>query len=204
MDIGKAFDSIWHDDLVYKLIKMKVPTYLTRLINAFIRHRKFAVHINGSTSNKINIPAGLAQGTCISPLLYSLFVADMPTDSKVNTALYADDTAIYTSAKQSNTIVNRLNSSLATLQAYFIKWKIKINIGKTQAIIFPFNNKRRRIPTVPLKNGEQIIELSKSVKYLGVTFDSKLTFGEHISNAIDKASKCLKALFSMLTHKSHR
>lgn len=203
LDIEKAFDSIWHDGLIYKLIKMKIPTYLMRLINAFIRNRHFAVHINNSASNNINIPAGLAQGTCISPLLYSLYVADMPSDDKVNTALYADDTAIYTAAKQSNTIVNRLNNSLAELQKYFIKWKIKSNITKTQAIIFPFNNQRRRTPTVPLKNGQEIIELSKSIKYLGITFDSKLTFGQHITNAIDKANKCFKALFPMLAPKSH-
>lgn len=102
LDIEKAFDSIWHDGLIHKLIKMKLPTYLIRLINSFIRNRQFAVHINGCTSNRVNIPAGLAQGTCISPILYALFVADIPVNSETQLALYADDTAIYTSAKQSN------------------------------------------------------------------------------------------------------
>lgn len=105
LDIEKVFNSIWHDGLIYKLIQMKLPTYLVRMINAFIRNRKFAVHVNNSVSNYINLPAGLAQGTCISPILYALFVADMPIADQTDIALYADDTAIYTSAKQSKTII---------------------------------------------------------------------------------------------------
>lgn len=68
LDIEKAFDSIWHDGLIYKLIKMKLPIYLIRIINSFIRKRQFAVHINDATSNTIEIDTGLAQGTCISSL----------------------------------------------------------------------------------------------------------------------------------------
>lgn len=95
LDIAKAFDSIWHDGLIYKLIKMKIPTFLIRMLNAFIRNRYFEVHINNSISNKIHIPAGLAQGTSISPILYSLYVADIPTNQNTQLALYADDLFIF-------------------------------------------------------------------------------------------------------------
>lgn len=81
LDIEKAFDSIWHDGLVYKLIKMKLPTHIIRMVDALIRNKKFTVHVNHSISSSVNIPAGLAQGTCISPILYALFVADMPVTS---------------------------------------------------------------------------------------------------------------------------
>lgn len=203
LDIEKAFDSIWHDGLMFKLINMKLPIYLLRLIQSFIHNRQFAVHINSCISSSINIPAGLAQGTCISPILYSLFIADMPTDIKVSTALYADDTALYATAKQSNTIIKALNNSLIMHQLYFNKWKIKINTNKTQAILFPFDNKRKRNPSTDLKNGTHVIELLKSVKYLGVTFDRKLTFGEHISNAIEKTNKCFRAIYPLLAPTSH-
>lgn len=154
--------------------------------------------MNNSVSDEVNIPAGLAQGTCISSILYALYIADMPVVNETEASLYADDTAVYTSAKQTKTIITRLNESLATLQHFFNRWKIKINSAKTQAAIFPFDNKRRRRPTVPLKNGTHIIEISKSVKYLGITFDSKLLFSELINNTIDKANKCFRALYSIL------
>lgn len=203
LDIEKAFDSIWHDGMIYKLIKLNIPHYMIRLINSFIRNRQFKVHINQGVSESIAIPAGLAQGTCISPILYALFVADIPTDNNTETALYADDTAIYTAAKTSNTIVKRLNFSLLTLHHYFRKWKIKINNNKTQAIIFPFDNKRRRTPTTTIKCDQTNIDLDSSVCYLGITLDKKLTFKQHITNATIKATKCFRAMYSLLAPKSH-
>lgn len=202
LDIEKAFDSVWHDGLVHKLIKMKFPTFLTRMLNAFVRDRKFAVQVNDASSNRFNIPAGLPQGSCISPILYALYIADLQTESNVEIALYADDTGIYTAAKQSNTIINRLNESLHSIQQYFHKWKIKINANKTQAILFTFDGKRRRIPSNQIKYNNHTIELQKSVNYLGITFDTKLTFKEHITKSIEKSNKCFRALFPLLASKS--
>lgn len=106
MNIEKAFDSIWHDGVIYKLIKMNLPTYLIRIINAFIRNREFAVYINQCASNPIQINAGLAQGTSISPLLYALFIADIPTNNDVQIALYADDTALIHLNAQIQLLIN--------------------------------------------------------------------------------------------------
>lgn len=204
LDIEKAFDSIWHDGLIFKLIKLKIPSYLLKIIDSFIRDRKFAVQVNNHRSREISIPAGLAQGTCISPILYSLFVADIPTQSEnTQIALYADDTAIYTSAKHSNTIVRKLNEALSTLQQFFHKWKIKINANKTQAIIFPFNRSRHRVPSVTFKNDQIPIEISKSVKYLGVVYDHKLRFAEHIACAIIRSNNCFKSFYPLLAPRSH-
>lgn len=202
LDIEKAFDSIWHDGLIYKLIKLKIPTYLIRTINSFIRNRLFTVHINQSTSNAVKIPAGLAQGTCISPILYALYVADIPIPNNSEIALYADDTAIYTSANRSNTIIKRLNISLQTLKQYFAQWRIKLNTTKTQAILFKFNNKRKRIPSISLKDGQNTIDIADTVNYLGVSFDKKLTFAHHLSTTLNKANKCFRALLPLLASKS--
>lgn len=68
-----------------------------------------------------------------------------------NTALYADDTAIITSGKLSNAIVKKMKKSLMHAEKYFSKWKIKINEGKTQAIILQFNKSPMRIPTLKLR-----------------------------------------------------
>lgn len=202
LDIEKAFDSIWHDGLIYKLIKLKLPTFFIRMIDAFIRKRKFSVHVNNAKSADISMPAGLPQGTCISPILYSLFISDLPSPKSTELALYADDTAAYTSSKQSNVIIKRLAQALEDLEKYFIKWKIKINANKTQAILFPFDNKRRRIPSTALKYGNQTIELDKSVNYLGINFDTKLTFGTHITKTIEKANKCFRALYPLIAPRS--
>lgn len=202
LDIEKAFDSIWHNGLIYKLIQLKFPFTLWKLIESFIKNRQFSVFVGDSKSNKINIPAGLAQGTALSPFLFSIFIADLPIPTDTDLALYADDTAIISSAKQSNTIMRRLNFALVSIQNYFNKWKIKVNITKTQAILFPFDNRKRRIPTTQLFNENQHIQLQKSVKYLGITLDSKLKFAQHIDDAVTKANKCFRAFFSLMTPNS--
>lgn len=148
------------------------------------------------------MPAGLAQGTCISPILYALFVADIPTTENTKIALYADDTSIYTSAKQSNTIITRLNTALQQLSQYFAKWRIKLNSAKTQAILFPFDNKRKRIPTKKLNERQLTIELSNTVNYLGIVFDKKLNFAHHLTAALNKSNKCYRALLPLLAPKS--
>lgn len=126
----------------------------------------------------------------------------MPIPTNTQVALYADDTGVYTAAKQSNTIVNRLNESMNSIEAYLRKWRIKANASKTQAILFTFDNKRRRVPSIRLSNSNQTINLQSSVNYLGIIFDKKLTFKEHITNSINKANKCFRALYPMLAPKS--
>lgn len=203
LDIEKAFDTVWHDGLISKLIDMKLPIYMVRMINAFIRNRSFAVHINHAISSEKNIPVGLAQGTCLSPILYALYIADLPTRLDTELALYADDTAVLSAAKSANTIVKRLNESLRSIQCFLRKWRIKINTKKTQAILFTFDNKKKRTPTKQLMHDNHKIELHKTVCYLGITFDKKLSFKEHITNAINKTNRCFRAIYPLIAPKSH-
>lgn len=131
----------------------------------------FNVHINHGVSQTVEVPAGLPQGACISPILYALFIADIPTDIDTDTqiALYADDTAMFTAAEQSNTVVNRLN---VTLHLYLKKWKIKINNDKKQATIFPFGNKFKRIPSAKIKCSQSTVSPTLYA-ILGLTFEKK-------------------------------
>lgn len=203
LDVEKAFDSIWHDGLIYKMDKANFPKYLQKIVNAFLRERSFIVHLQGKQSSAKSIPAGCPQGSSLSPTLYSIFTADLKTPKDSEVAYYADDTGIFTSANRSNTIVKRLQKALDTIDLYFQTWKIKINGGKTQAIIFPFNNQRRRAPSLPLMYRSTQIEFAKSVKYLGVHLDAKLTFAEHIKYTRDKAHTCFGALYPLLRSRAH-
>lgn len=74
-DIEKAFDSVWHHSLIFKLKQFGFPDYLCSLVLAFTTNRSFSVHIGNSQSSPRNIPAGLSQGSILSPTLYSLYVS---------------------------------------------------------------------------------------------------------------------------------
>lgn len=202
LDIEKAFDSIWHKGLVYKLYKMQCPNYLVKLVQSFLSGRSFVVDVDGHKSNEILIPAGVPQGSVLSPLLYSLYISDFKVLSGNDVAFYADDSAFISHGKVSNAIVKRMQNVLISAEKYFHKWKIKVNEEKSQAILFPFNKSPKRTPTRVLTVQGHIIPFSHSIKYLGLTLDQKLTFKEHIENSCIKAIKCGRALFPLLNRRS--
>lgn len=202
MDIEKAFDTVWHDGLIYKLNMFGFPPYIITLINSFVRNRSFAVNLQDTSSSPKNIINGLAQGSCLSPILYSIYISDLKLPACVESALYADDTGIYAAANRSNTIVKSLQRALNNIDNYFKKWRIKINASKTQAIIFPFNSQKKRIPTIQLNLDNNIIEFTKTVTYLGTVLDSKLNFAEHTRVTRDKATKCFRAMYPLLSRRS--
>lgn len=166
LDIEKAFDSVWHDGLIYKLNNYGFPKYLLKLTKSFVTDRKFLVAINGTFSSQRNIPAGVPQGSVLSPLIYSLFISDFKKLKNCEMAYYADDTTIMAVAKQTKTIINRLHKGLQSCNRYFQKWKIQLNTAKTQAIIFPFNNSPKRKPQTPLIFDGEVIEFKKTATLL--------------------------------------
>lgn len=202
LDIEKAFDSVWHKGLVYKLMKFAVPDYLCKLIKSFLSERKFKTSVNGSISSARDIPAGVPQGSVLSPLLYTLFTSDVKVPRGTEMALYADDTALIIEGKVTSAIINKMEKSISSLTKYYKNWKIKCNHEKYQAIIFPFNRSRKRHPRRNLICNNSNITFTNSVKYLGVTFDKHLLFHKHIDTIVQKASTCLKSLYGLIHRKS--
>lgn len=202
LDIEKAFDTVWHHGLIYKLLMGNLPKYLIRLIMDFIENRTFMVSVNNELSSPKTITTGLPQGSVLSPLLYSIYTSDFKAPSYMKTAYYADDTALITSSKLTSALLLKMEKGLLACNKYFHKWKIKINPIKTQAIIFPYNKSPKRIPRRELVFGNDRITVSNNVKYLGVVLDKKLIFKTHINEMCTKTIKCFKALWPLLNKRS--
>jgi len=136
LDIEKAYDTVWIDGLLYKLISFKVPTYLIYILKAFLTDRSFIVRLTDTFSTPKTTPAGLPLGAVLSTTLFAIYISDMPHPQHTQLALYADDTALLTQSWRTETIVRRLNHALTVLYRYFTKWKLQVNITKTAAILF--------------------------------------------------------------------
>lgn len=202
-DIEKAFDSVWHDGLVHKLVSYNFPTHICKCINSFLSNRTYQVSIDGHLSNSKPIPAGVPQGSVLSPLLYTIFTSDYKAPRNVQVAYYADDTAIIIKSKVTKSLIKKMERAMTSHMKYFEKWRIQINACKTQAIIFPYSKSPRLNPKRKLKIGDAEIEFSKSVTYLGVTFDDKLNFREHIMKTLSKATKAFRSLYPLLCRRSY-
>ncbi|GFY16046.1 RNA-directed DNA polymerase from mobile element jockey [Trichonephila clavipes] len=98
LDVEKAFDRVWHDGLLYKMIKLNFPSYIIHLVNSYLSDRTFQVKILATLSRIGTVSAGSPQGSILSPLLYNIYTHDFPTTPTVDVCLFADDAAIIAQA----------------------------------------------------------------------------------------------------------
>jgi len=97
LDVAKAFGTVGIDGLLYKLTLLNFRSYIVHTISSYLRGRTFEASFQAATSSRRGMRAGVAQGGLISPVLFSLYINDMPSPSHhVELSLYADDTAIIT------------------------------------------------------------------------------------------------------------
>lgn len=204
-DIEKAFDRVWHNALIFKLIKYKFPIYLIKIIHNYLNNRNLFVYIAGDKSPIHPIFSGVPQGAVLSPILYNIYTADLSTIFSTETqfAQYADDTAIYVSGVDPVIITSNLQICIKALIDYCNKWNIKLNPNKTQAIFF---TRRRAIRYLPTNSFLQVnntqITWSSKVKYLGIWFDQKIRFHHHIEYIVEKTQKQIKILYPLLCRSS--
>jgi hypothetical protein len=119
LDMERAFDAVWHDALVHKLILRGCNIFLVWTIYSFLNDHTFQVSVGNSKSPISNIPYGVPQGAVLSPTLYNFFTSDAQT---------VDDTVLFVSSFR--------NNSTHWLTTSNGGWKIKVNSSKTQSIYF--------------------------------------------------------------------
>ncbi|GBO06085.1 putative RNA-directed DNA polymerase from transposon BS [Araneus ventricosus] len=121
LDVQKAFDRVWIQGLIHKLIRYRTPPHLVQLLKYYLEARKFAVKIGNNISEAKIMRAGIPQGGKISPVLYSLYVNKIPKTHKTLLGMYADDTAILAKNKNHKYTAAALNQHLAKLDDWFLK-----------------------------------------------------------------------------------
>ena len=179
LDVEKAFDAVWIEGLKFKLGKPEVgiPAKMIRLLSSFLTNRHLRVHEYNAISNKIELKAGTPQGSELSPLLFIFYVNDNPkAPPVVFTSKFANDMAIQKQEKRAEKLIQ---TYLDSLSEWCNKWKINLNPSKTQVGLFTNSNTAKDIT---LKLGRAPLTVSNEIKFLGLTFDRKLTWKHHIDN----------------------
>lgn len=202
MDLKCAFDSVWHDAIVFKMNSAGFPLYLTKIVQSFLTHRTLQVKVNDSLSDEKCIPAGVAQGAVLSPTLFNIFIADLPANHFCEVAQYADDVAFMFTHKRGASVKKQLQVAVNRFSKYIKKWKLKLNPQKSESIFFTRRRAVRAFPNSSIDVEGHECEWSNSVKYLGMVLDSKLTLKKHIDYTIEKAGKCIKMLYPLLARNS--
>lgn len=107
IDVVKAFDRVWHDNLINKFINYGYPNWMTKLTRWYLSNRTFHIHTNKKDLTKRKIQAGVPQGSILGPLLFNIYISDIPKTKWCKIAQYADDTMIYTHHRNPDAISRR-------------------------------------------------------------------------------------------------
>ena len=139
LDISKAFDKVWHEGLIYKLKQNGVKGNLLETLTNFLNDRKQRVVLNGQHSKWANIEAGVPQGSILGPLLFLIYINDLPDNLISNSKLFADDTSLFSVINDKHLSANKLNQDLNRINNWAFQWKMSFNPDpskQAQEVIF--------------------------------------------------------------------
>ena len=164
---------------------------------SYLTERKQFVFFNGVTSDLMNINYGVPQGSVLGPLLFLLYINDLPNVSQIlNFYLFADDTNIYYESKSLADIEKTLNRELDKLYLWLNVNRLSLNIDKTNFIVFhPYNKPTKK--RITIKINKKAINEKNSIKYLGILIDSTLSWKDQILNISKKISRSLGIMYKL-------
>ncbi|MCH2390413.1 MAG: reverse transcriptase family protein, partial [Nitrospinales bacterium] len=204
LDISKAFDKTWHDGLIFKLKGFGISGNLISLLTNYLSDRYQRVVLNGQESDWEKIYAGVPQGSVLGPLLFLVYINDLIDGISSNIKLFADDSSLFTRVMNNVSATHeRLSQDLDKITEWAHQWKMRFNPDMAkQAIEVVFSCKYNKTkPTHPPLFFNSIpVARQNSTKHLGLILDERLTFTEHIKEAIEKAKKGV-ALMKFLANK---
>ena len=196
IDLKKAFDTIDHKILLQKLENYGVDPNGLKWFKSYLTDRTQKCRVNDHLSNSKPVTCGVPQGSILGPLLFLIYINDLP--HCLNYAMprmFADDTNVSYAADSLNELQNVLNSELKSLHNWLITNRLSLNIAKTEFMTIGSRQKLRTIDDViNIKINECEINRVDSVKSLGVYIDNHLTWTKHIDKISKKIASAIGAL----------
>ena len=200
LDCEAAFDAVWTNGLMFKLSQLNLPKNFLRLLCSFLKDRTLRVHVEDAKSRMIRLKAGTPQGSCLSPILFSIHVNDMPLQEMpgCQPSQFADDVGMWSTGKTVKEAVNSIQAALVKMESWCKKWRVKLAPSKTNVVLFTkcyrAHNDR---PRMLLFNEE--LTYTQEATFLGVKFNSNLTWEPQIRSMIAKAQPRLNLIKAITT-----
>ena len=164
---------MWHQGLVFKLNKIGLNPIITKWISNFLKGRCCAVKVNNVLSEPFSPVFGVPQGSPLSPILFILYVSDIPSpkSSSINITQFADDISVWCTRSKISLNEKVLQVYLNDLDVWCRLWRINLNASKTVRLDFCQSSQANAIRGALTLYGKTI-EHKHDTKFLGITIDA--------------------------------
>ena len=192
-DVEKAYDMMWKEGLLIRLHLAGVGGRVFNWIKDFLFGRAIQVKVGSELSDKLIVENGTPQGSVISPLLFIIMINEVfaRIGPDIGKSLYADDGALWKRGRDIQHLVRKIQEGIGDVEQWGYKWGFKFSIEKTKAVFFT----RKKIGAgLRLKMYGESLENVGEFRFLGVTFDSKMTWAAHIRKIVDKCKKIINVM----------
>ena len=202
VDFRKAYDKVWQDALMLKLLKMGIKGNFFGTIRAMYENCNSCIKSNGMISNTFECKSGVKQGDVLSPNLFNIYINDLPNifdgdadnpklgELSIHCLMYADDLVIVSLTEDG------LQRQLDKLCTYCKEWDLTINVKKTQ--VMAMSNSSKECPNSIIRFGEETLEWVKTYKYLGVMINANGNFTSSSENLCIRGWKAVFKIKSAL------
>ena len=169
------------------------------LFKSYLSNRKQTTRINGIESVLDLIEWGVPQGSVLGPLLFLIFINDIPLASNLGTWLFADDTVLVESASNLQILQTKMNEQIDKVQTWLSANKLSVHyVNKSQYMLVNSNNNTRiEDGGFELKMAGHILDRTKTYKYLGLIVDEKLSWTEHLNEVCIKLAQVAGIIFKV-------
>ena len=177
-DFKKAFDQVSHHKLLIKMKNIGVDQKTINIIADYLTGREMQVRVGGSLSDALLILSGVIQGSVIGPLLFIIFINDLPDCIRSISKFFADDLKVIIKPSCNE----QSSNDLEALENWQNTWKLFFNQSKCKVLHIGNGN-----PRINYSFLEEPLTKVADEKDLGVLLDSSLNFGDHIQKSVNKA-----------------